>query len=595
MIKKMMGTIITIFFIALTVSCSQPDNSSSFVSDEDPPINSDGTLSGIISPSVLTQFRAEIVDATGVGIKKETIGFARGLLISRNSDTQNYLVKTSVEYSPGDVQFDDLGLTSVTFTRITTSENSTEITGEKRLVAAGSNEYPHEGTVAFIATEGFVYDLYQENGSLLYEDITDNCELDYDKQEGVIRLGNLTKGTKYYVHYTGVGVETTVTQDDIDGEIDKVYVLGDYTFISFVPKGTSERPSNNQLEYDSDGIAIYDKTNYFSDNERLSFIISNDTGYIYQLENFNIKEIKGGCLLSSTNNYIYDFKINENNDLEIFPLFNNDSINWYDVFKDKYGHIFILNDRLDGYYAETNTFFYTEKNYITYVLTSTGESLKLKRDTYLSGCIVDAKIIDKDGLERAVSSNESFSIYCKTNSNLDIHAFKCENGVIYGSTRNIDDLNRFAGAFLFSYDALKGLSSIYRFWGDYDFIFIALYALPDYDILLIFDNANKRLYAAYDAYDYLFKCASVNNIENNILHYDYPREEIPFVDCLDIVLENADISDNKLSFLTYGPFGNTYYDIVIEKDSYGNVKINSYISGTYEKPKTTIILQPINR
>ena len=62
----------------------------------------------------------------------------------------------------------------------------------------------------------------------------------------------------------------------------------------------------------------------------------------------------------------------------------------------------------------------------------------------------------------------------------------------------------------------------------------------------------------------------------------------------EVVLENCSISDDKTSFLTYGVNGNTYYEVVVENVN-GQVQVNSYVSGTYERPQTKILLQPINK
>ena len=68
-----------------------------------------------------------------------------------------------------------------------------------------------------------------------------------------------------------------ITQEEINAEIDKIYTINNYIFVSFVPEGKSLRPSNEDLVYDSDGISTYDKKEYYSDDERASFIIDSKT------------------------------------------------------------------------------------------------------------------------------------------------------------------------------------------------------------------------------------------------------------------------------------------------------------------------------
>ena len=177
-----------------------------------------------------------------------------------------------------------------------------------------------------------------------------------------------------------------ISQDEINGDIDKLNVLDCYTFVSYVPKGKSQRPSDDELTFDTDGISLYDKTDYFSDSTRQSFIIDNQTGYVYKINNFKIKEIKGGCLLSGDDKFVYDFKINDKSEVEIFSLFKNDSVEWFSCFKDKYGNKYIQNDKLNTYDQTTNTYFYVfmpfENNHqhsksINYELTENNEAIKL--------------------------------------------------------------------------------------------------------------------------------------------------------------------------------------------------------------------------
>ncbi|MBR3685829.1 MAG: polyribonucleotide nucleotidyltransferase, partial [Clostridia bacterium] len=152
----------------------------------------------------------------------------------------------------------------VTFTKIVTENVTTETTGTKYIIA-------NEGTISISATEGFKYTVYY-NDSLVYNEVQDNDSNDKDSKFGVIVLNNLIDGMEYKVNYKGIGVETTITQDDINGEIDKLCVMNGYTFISFVPIGTSQRPTNTQnIEKDVKEYA-QDKINYMFDtydrNER---------------------------------------------------------------------------------------------------------------------------------------------------------------------------------------------------------------------------------------------------------------------------------------------------------------------------------------
>lgn len=140
--------------------------------------------------------------------------------------------------------------------------------------------------------------------------------------------------------------------------IDKVYVSGNYTFISFVAIGRSERPSDDNLEYGPDGICTYDKTGYYTSSDRKSFTIDNSTGLIYPIIGFRIERLEGGCIRTEDEHTVYDFRINENGDMEIYPIISNDTINVHHVMKDKFGQVYVANDRINGYYESTNTLFY---------------------------------------------------------------------------------------------------------------------------------------------------------------------------------------------------------------------------------------------
>ncbi|MBQ8884935.1 MAG: hypothetical protein IJY62_00975 [Clostridia bacterium] len=423
-----------------------------------------------------------------------------------------------------------------------------------------------------------------------------------------------------------------LSQDEIGGEIDKLYVMGNHTFISFVPEGTSQRPANSSLTFDTDGIAFYDKCDYFSNSKRQSFIMDNTTGYVYKLKDFNIKKIQGGCLLSADDNFIYDFKINENDEIEIFSLFTNDTVEWYSCFKDKYGNKFIQNNRLNTYDATTNTYFYVFIPFghvnaqfyqpIDYELTSNGECIQI----IYSGCdwgdalnneisIEDAYIIQENGNKRILDTNDSFKIYydpLKYNvkniydeddywgdekSVANRAMYKVENGILYGYSHYE---NYTCGLSLLQYDCINKQYSIYTVDGysEEGGVYFNTSFLEKYGIIIEYYN--------YTIYYYSNVWETFNTFKNEqgyIVDKNAPREIGFFYRNESMtkdsnftpikVLENCNISDDHTSFLTYGIHGNTYYDIVAEEVD-GEIVINQYVKGTYEKPQVKIILQPLN-
>lgn len=591
-----------LIFLLMIVSCAAPGNEDPGEEDlPDPgtdPVNDE--IVRLIDPSQLSLFRAGIEDATALGIRTgESAGEQRSFVVSRTTEnSQNYLVKSTTEYIPDDPEFDDSGLTSVTFTAITTSENATEITGEKRLVAAGSKDFPHIGSIAFASSEGFTYTVTGQDDDVLIENITDNDSNDLDPEVGVIRIGDLEKGNKYMVTYLGTSTEVTITQDEIDGEIDKLYVLSGYTFISYVPQGMSERPSDNDLEYDTDGIAMYDKTDYFASNTRQSFIIDNESGYIYPIENFHIRKIEGGCLLSDSDNYIYDFRITDSGSLEIYSIFSNPSITWYNVFKDKYGHVYIYNNRLNEYYPDTNTFFfryeYETRTDPFYMLNSNGEAVKFQQPENNSAAFSSISVINENGSERELTSSDNFDIYYwPSRIHWLMRPYKAVNGRIYGYIRDTESSIYSYGPTMFMYDPFENMTYITYFGLQNGRWYFGDYALVDYDVILMYSENEEAVYCLSNAWDYFVK------VMENAVQIDDNRFAEISIDTLPSsatkVLSNCRLSDDRSSFLTYGPQGNTYYDIVVERGSDGKVVVKSYISGTYEEPQKKITLQPINR
>ena len=270
------------------------------------------------------------------------------LASGKDTEDKNYIVMSTTDYDANAPEADKTGLTKVTFTKIVTENVTTETTGTKYIIA-------NEGTISILATEGFMYTVYH-NASLVYSEVKDNDHNDKDEKNGVIVLDNLIDGIEYRVDYKGIGVETTITQDDINGEIDKLYVLNGYTFISFVPLGTSQRPSDNELVYDSTGVATYDKTNYFSGATRQSFVIDNATGYVYQIKDVSIDEIKNNLIIISGK--IYDMRVAENDELQFYTVVQNEKIEVVDFFKDVYGNTYICNNKIETIDYNNNTIYY---------------------------------------------------------------------------------------------------------------------------------------------------------------------------------------------------------------------------------------------
>jgi len=351
------------------------------------------------------------------------------LASDKDTEDKNYIVMSTTDYDANAPEADKTGLTKVTFTKIVTENVTTETTGTKYIIA-------NEGTISISATEGFKYTVYY-NDSLVYNEVQDNDSNDKDAKIGVIVLDNLIDGMEYKVNYKGIGVETTITQDDINGEIDKLCVMNGYTFISFVPMGQSQRPSDTALQYDYDGVATYDKNGYFSTTTRQSFVIDNATGYVYQLKDFSIDTIKNGLIISSGKHF--DMNVADTGELNFVQVVRNETLRIYNIFKDKYGNKYVQNDYLDAYDEENKTVYYTKTNYF---LSREGIAIHIDYTGQFnySGMPSSFTILEKmdaNFTPSQISETENYKIYyspCNGNSIHDessVVISHIENGYLY--------------------------------------------------------------------------------------------------------------------------------------------------------------------
>lgn len=191
-----------------------------------------------------------------------------------------------------------------------------------------------------------------------------------------------------------------ITQDDLNAEVDKVCITNEFTFISFVPIYTSQRPIDNQLVMDLDGKYIYDKSGYFESDTRKSFVIDNKTGLIYKIGNVIIDNIKNG--LCTIDGQICDLKITEEGALEFFSVVQNQELTVYDYYKDIYGNKYIYNDSLDLLDKESQTVYYHQQN--SYVFSDEGVAIYFEYTGVISGSgpvDITFKTVEKIGEEFA--------------------------------------------------------------------------------------------------------------------------------------------------------------------------------------------------
>ena len=371
--------------------------------------------------------KASVSPMASYGTKNSGVQLLSYNTLASDKDTEdkNYIVMSTTDYDANAPETNETGLTKVTFTKIVTENVTTEMNGEKLIKA-------HKDGLSFHAVEGFTYSVY-DGDTLIYEGVRDNDANDADNKTGKILLTNATDKVYYTVKYSGIGVETTITQDDINGEIDKLYVLNGYTFISFVPMGQSLRPDDNQMNYDSNGVAFYDKVNYFSNNSRQSFVINNATGYVYQIKDVSLDEIKNNLIIISGK--IYDMRITDNGELQFFTVVRNETLVISDYHKDIYGNKYIENNELDVFDEENNTVYYT-KNKNQYLFSNEGVAIKViteiirnDRNDYIRTERKYYKITDSFA-EVSIGNDEKFLFTEKINESPKFYAI-IEEGYFY--------------------------------------------------------------------------------------------------------------------------------------------------------------------
>lgn len=241
-----------------------------------------------------------------------------------------------------------------------------------------------------------------------------------------------------------ISSNTTLSQEEIPGQVNRLYVFGDYTFIQFVPLLTESgnyqyydlnneikteyleiRP--NTLIYDINGVADFDKGNYYTSALSQSFIIHNTSGYIYKIENFTIENISETGIITQRNqnnsldgyNTIY-YKISiESNSLVFTDVVPNKTLSVHGVAQDKYGWVFVQNDLLD-YKDELNKIiYYTHENY-HYIIDKNNQVYLCE---YQTGTLIEeVKSIIINGAKQAINDVTTTQVkYIATNRLCDFN------------------------------------------------------------------------------------------------------------------------------------------------------------------------------
>ena len=284
-----------------------------------------------------------------------------------------------------------------------------------------------DASISFTAFKDFTYTI-KSGDTTLYANVTDNNIVDLNPKTGVITVKGLVEAQSYDVLYSGYQLVETITQEDIEGQVDKLYVSNEYTFISFVPLTLNQRPQDKDLTRDYDRVPLYDKQGYFSNNTRQSFVFDNDTGLIYKIDGIQIANLSGGCVRIQDNPFPFDMNVDASGALKFTSINTNPALMYNSCIKDKYGYKYINNNVLNTYESNTKTYYYVPNqlysrfydvpfnnqygNLFMYWLTSSGEVVRTEPTTFTMGGLM-YRVMTGEGVNahRAINENDNFEIY----------------------------------------------------------------------------------------------------------------------------------------------------------------------------------------
>lgn len=653
-------------------SSSSNPTSSTPSSSEEPVINRKVPFNQISS------LVAQVVDAKAMGIvnSKDRHPQVNGRRNAQSED-QNYMVKVTETYDPNTQITEDQTI-QVTFTRVTNTQTTELQTGISTHVATAdtvtiervtdlpgniviTNVIGHEfrlfsgetviqdwissdqetiefifdealtdiviesrslnASISFTTFEDFTYTIKQGEQAI-YEDILDNDSVDNNEAVGAMTISGLTEGLAYDVTYAGYQVVETITQAEVEGQVDKLYVLYQYTFVSFVPLNNNPRPQNQDLELDYDDIPLYDKTGFYSNSTRQSFVVNNNTGLIYKIEGINIASLSGGCVAVQNNPFPFDLRITEEGLLEFYSLFQNQNITTYYCFKDKFGQKFVSNNRINTIDQATKTVFFVFQNgrdflynkNISYVMTETNQVLKVTinhqgtTDTY-ADYYRSAYLINNNFEESNFNFDNKIKIYDSYYSHSQNSIGQFEMQFAYGTkifSSGNSSTHFYSSTFtilaLYSFDAKTTQHYRITSRGNYlDNSYSGRYIKED--VLLSYYNNNVyAFYNIYDSFISLINSLDSSELLNYLDIYVYsPNLIYSHLDSHDfftssLLLSNVVIAnESSFNFIQEGLQGSTTFELILEKFQ-SNIFVKAYPIGTYTAPPTTsTVLQPINR
>ena len=501
--------------------------------------------------------------------------------------TKDYLL-TATETEDG-YEYEKLSFTKI--------ENSLfgEVKGEKEYVSA-------DGTLSFFANKGFKYTVLVD-GEEVFSEIEDNFAEDENKKQGVITLNGLEEGKTYVVRHRGKGKEKVLTQDEMKAHISRVYVSGNFTFVVFVGKNgidNSGRGFNGVINYKQNNRNFGGRYN-LEENHCRSFIIDNESGHVYSLDDTYIDRTYDGMVIgedSEGNRLLYDLSVNDNDELVFTPIITNKNIWVYSFFRDKYGRKYICANfgQDDEYYDEqTNSIIYNldDRKRGKYYKNSNGEAVKVENSTIEITVnnewgtrseehqIEKFFVIKKDNSKRELTGSDNFYlIVFEHDSELPWVCASVENGWV----KRFGEFNGYAVEY---YNYISEEKEYYAFGSsphDYVRYSINQYDTTDYNSTLFDDGILFTMREGNFSY-----CKDIWNCLKN-------KTEITYITILSNCEEVSTDEDKnpKRIFAKVGLNGEVYYTVK-ETIVGGERTYEAVEAGSYEGNATSFTLQPLNR
>jgi hypothetical protein len=451
----------------------------------------------------------------------------------------------------------------------------------------------------------FNYKIYDQSKTLVKEytapkDVGDN--------ENYVSYG-FVEGETYLVEYSGKGTITEVEQSELDAQVDKLCVVGEFTFISFIPSSntpgisrTNDEYLNLDVEIDTEGDYVYDKIGYYDSVDRRSFVIHNNSGLIYPLNGVKINRIHNGLFEIEGSKIIHDIKLNDNNEIEFFPLYANDTIRVFDYMKDKYNNCYIINHQMNTYYKATNTNFvkltWTTNYYLSdnrEVIYTTGTFNSIDNIYYFDQ---NREMIEVSPFDtfRVMANNCTDVTYESQSYGNSMRPYLIKNGLAYCCDFPKIDSNYYGGKWtsgfnfrvIIIFDIIrKNKKSLIT-----DGLVYGTQFLEKYGIVLGYDEDSGMIAALYGLHD--VEVTNFNEVRLKNVNDLYSEFSNSYK--IDTLITNCMMTErtDKEEIITYGVEGNLYWELFVEMSN-DEYKIVPHVKGTYFPDNVgSIVLKPIN-